>query len=354
MLFIDNERIKLEDIRTYKGKDSVINHLKENLEELETRFFDRAGFIRFRWKKSLVKVNTRSGLKEGPKFISIRMAESVRTDGGDVMVTYAETSKMVGMEVKYKPSYLGFRKTLILGKNKKELALYLYAVSGIIKAASKVVIDDPEKENEVLAKKRAENSALEYYIYNEDSPLSQDEDRLRSMALSWAVADSDTIALPTLKNKLYEAVSGAKEIEYQQKAFIEAVKEESPFYDILALINKVESMKILKYSDFEWNLTSPTGERRMMLKVPPQNSGRAKFQLAYELLGNSNKYQSLKAAYDPDYVFKKGEELKIRVSEDELERMKWIDILKLGKSLRIPVQKRDPMVEAIRKKLKEQ
>ncbi len=354
MLFIDNERIKLEDIKSYKGKDNVMNHLKEKLEELETKFFSKQGFIRFRWKPSLIRLNVKSGLKEGPKFISIKMAESLRGEEGDVMVVYAESSKMVKQEIRYKPVILKFRKALVLGKTRKELALYLYAVSGIIKSGVKVIFEDFDKDNEVIATKRAENSALEYYIYNEDSPLAQDEERLRSMALSWAVTDSEAISLPTLKNKLYEAVSGAKEVELQQKAFIEAVKDESPFYDILALINKVEALKILKYEDFEWSLVSQLGERRMMLKVPPQNSGRAKFQLAYELLGNSNKYDSLKAAYDPTYVFKEGEDRKITVTEDDLEKMKWVDLITLGKSFGISIQKREPFTEAIRKKLKEQ
>jgi hypothetical protein len=83
-------------------------------------------------------------------------------------------------------------------KTDTELIFFLINISNIEKNG--YLVEDKVKESEEKSKPLGQLAALDYFLYNETSPLYNDVVKLRTIGASWGVANSERLALPLLRD----------------------------------------------------------------------------------------------------------------------------------------------------------
>lgn len=297
-LLIDNERITVNQIRGYSGPDEIMNLFKKGLLEIEKKFFNKKKPLIFRYRPGMIKTNS-AGAKEGKKAIRVVWSDIKNTETGSATVTYCELIiNNPNGNVEYKPRGEWIRKKRILNQNETELALYYYCISStMMEGGNRFVVEDLEKADDQLMKKREENSSLDFYVYNPDSELYNDSDKLRRLAYSWGVGHADTMAISTVKNKLYAAVKNAKQPELKIQAFVKAIKEKTPFSLALGSIQKARDTNTLHFDKYQWFIKAGDGAKSNILTISPDDNKRAVLMLAFEIMSKPEKYERIKALY---------------------------------------------------------
>lgn len=305
MLYINDEKVTIQEILKGRGGDDQIKAtLCEKFDFFTDKFFSKGKVVQLKWRKDLMKKNPKSGLKEGKKGIFIPFYESVQTDRGSFSVRYAEYQEdVVGGGKKYKPRGLWFNGKKTFGAQDVELLLFLYAISSTVVKGNKIVLVDAAKDADETAAKRKEMSALDFYIYNEDSPLSGDSVKMTNLCLAWGVSDADKLTFNQMRNKLYSKVKLSEQSptlkhDFGYKAFVEAIKKETPFMAVSALVQKAIDKDTLVWHNesMEWRLQDPFNKKlfKTLMSVPVAEASRKEATLVNYLLTVPEKYESLK------------------------------------------------------------
>ena len=297
-LFINNKQISIQELLEYDGTDSTKIMLKKGIKELRERFFNRGNPFILKYRKGMVKINN-LGMKESKKGIRIPFLETINTPTGSNTIIYAENSSMQpGGNIIYEPRGRWYRSRIVLPEEKIEEALFLYKVSSVTSKGFTYEVYDEEVIAEEIVKTRSKNASLEFYLYNEDSPIDGDRAKLERMCHVWGVRfkekDSDAI----LKNKLHDAVLTNKLPELNIDAFVKMVKEETPMTKALEVVNRALDKGNVVYSDFTYKIKgTKTAQSRKLFVVPPQEESRGKILFAENLLLNPEKYDLVKSTF---------------------------------------------------------
>ena len=298
MLFVNDERIDLREITRkggYKGDDFVLQQLAKAYTEVQEIGFP----IKIKCDK------LRKSTKDGKTAIRIPYNAGIDTPSGTAMLVYATSSHpdKGGFGNIYRPLGENMRKTLTLDKKDIDKILFLMVGEPRIKYGT-LYIEDLEKKARLKAEKRTAGSTLNFYLYNEKSPLFADEERLIGIALALGIADPDKMGVNELKNTIYERVELAEKINdgtFGYKWFDTAVDEFTPVMTALKDIQTATDKKIIRFNQktYKWMLLDENAkDTRILCPVEPHKTSMRREILAATCVKNPEIYDIIKMGVD--------------------------------------------------------
>lgn len=380
MLYLDDDRLTLEDIRNYPkdGADFFRHELRDELYEIEHNP-PTGDVFEFVYGKHLVhrtpgltKGRVKTIIKEKKRGINFPLSYTVQTGLGSQKCTYCETAvKNPGGGHTFKPRKKDFTGRLALHhKRDAEFILFIMKILPDFKNGN-IILNNPRKDADMTAKDRARRSSVEFYLYNDRSPLLKEEGKLQTIALAWGVHFDESFTINQIVNALSDEIMAAEKAKNKAKnidAFQDAIEEELPFMDELVIVQKAVNAKLIRYStnESQWQLT--IGERPKDLLIVPAGKKDQKNQMMAKYLNeHDNTFALLKTALGVDDEKDKGKpkapdvgagddsgsndgDLMAQYTKDtDFNALSWQDLRKIGHYLKAePLNK-----EAILKKIAE-
>jgi hypothetical protein len=276
MLFINEEKISVDDIREYRGKDTLMKELMAGLKTVEQ--YLEAGHITFKYKPGLIKVNAKSGMKEGKGGIYVQFVTSIPTDSGAKMVVYAEHVEKVNNNNKYKPRGEWVRKRITFNRTEIEKALFYLVCSAPVRLSKSLIVEDMESEAAKKIEGYTKYSALRYYIFGEDSPLATNRVKLAELGSIFGVAKADELKLNMLKNSLYEAVLASESRNMGEKEFLRNIEEATLLMKCMGAVQRAVDRGVIEYKDYQWQIKGSNG--KPLCRVHPSENENPRKKLA--------------------------------------------------------------------------
>jgi hypothetical protein len=187
-----------------------------------------------------------SGVAEPPKIIIIPAASVVQEEFGTVEWRYTNSISRNG---RYSPRSIMINGEIAVGKEDLDLAFFLLYKSQHGPKSGLLYLKDAKREADEYVSKKAALSGLTYILYDEDSPLS-DED-VRTIALALGISNADDKKYTTNQVKLMieqEVIKG--ETSGDTFCNYKTFKEFSRVNDwvkLLARIQKLYDKKVIEY-----------------------------------------------------------------------------------------------------------
>lgn len=292
-LYVDNKKVKVSEIKNYKGSDPVFSKMNEALTYFQNHFFARGDSLVFKWGPGMRTFNKKAKLKDGKKAILITSRHDVDTPEGRVAIVYSDKARLtVAGELENVGAGFWFRKSKVFGPDKVEQAIYMLCFVPACRNGQ-IVLEDVEKESVKVTDERRRMADLYYYLYNSSSPLVASHEQMITLAYAWNVAKPDKFYQNTLANKLYDAVVKADEKKVKGlmiEDFIEQVQEITPNTKVLALVRKAEGMGVLFYDEKSMTFILKDGEDKrkwkQVLQVPSGKGDKKYVELSKFLASN--------------------------------------------------------------------
>lgn len=306
MIVINNKQYTIPQLRDYRGQDKLLIKIKQKIASIKANFFDKDTegldevIIVFRFRKGIRKLNKGTGTKEGKKMVSIPMVNTTKTEDGSVTVRWCETVIEKGQGVQeFIPKRKKFDGKWFMSINDIDFIVFFTMfcseyTSGLI------VMEDLDGEAVKKAKDRGALSGLGFMLYNEMSPMK--EDQIRDMAQGWGILGVFRKSLDRVKNELHDAVEKAEakhNKEFGLEAFGKAAKKELPKLEVRSAITRAQDLKVLVFDEdkFCWNLiNTEDGTMYTLLKLPATELARKEEGLASNLYMNNDRMDNLKLA----------------------------------------------------------
>ena len=290
MIFVDGERIDLKNIGKYAGEDHVMKVLAKAYQRLLELDFPNKP-IKFKCDA------LENGVKEGKKGIYYPFTGEIGTPAGTSEVVYAlsQRASKNNMEISYKPRGETMRKSFILHARDVDKILWLMCACPLYQAG-RIYIEDLQAKAAEVAKRRAGSSTLTFYLYNEKSPLYDDESKLMSIGLAIGIANPEELSVDGLRNAIFDKVEFSEkgaDRSFGYKWFNDAVDEFNPKMKALADVQKAIDKKSIVFNakTFKWMLLDGSGnEIRILCPVEPSKLSLKREVLAAFCLRNSDAY----------------------------------------------------------------
>lgn len=291
MLFLDNKRITVQEIRDYEGDNEIILMLQKSYNELEEKFFSKNQPVRYKLGDKYV-ITHEKGMKEHKGAIFIPYKEEVKTKMGTHVVIYCENHFIKNGNPEYKPRGDFFDKQKVFNRNNIELALFYNIISSVINKGNKIILDDIEQKETEVANKRKKASVIEFYLYNEDSVLYNNSEKLIEIAYIFGISNPSKLSIDRLKNTIYKKIKegeGAGDIK-----LVEIMKQTTPFYQSLIDIQKGLDKQVLKYEKNKWWFVAANKRKSEICSVNIIDDHKFKEILSAKLLMSPDLYESLR------------------------------------------------------------
>lgn len=330
MLFLDNERIDLKEITKkggYKGTDHVMQQLAQAYAQAQEIGFP----LKFKYDK------LRVGAKDGKTAIRIPFNAEIETPSGTAMLVYAQSSTpdKSGIGNVYRPLGENMRKTITLQSKDIDKILFLMIGEPRMKHGQ-MYIEDLEKKARLKAEKRTAGSTLNFYLYNQKSPLFDDEEKLVSIALALGIADPMEMGVDSIKNAIFDKIEAAQKINdgtFNYKWFDTAIDEFTPAMTALKDIQKATDKKIIRFNQktYKWVMMDEHGkDTRILCPVEPHKTSMRREILAALCVRTPEIYDLIKLgvedAVKEEYA---GDDIAIE-RESTGDEVKRIDFASLG------------------------
>jgi hypothetical protein len=276
MLFINEEKISIDDIREYRGKDPLMRELVAKLKVVEQHL--EAGHITFKYRPGLIKVNAKSGMKEGKGGIYVQFTTSIPTESGAKMVVYAEHMEKVNNNNKYRPRGEWVRKHITFNRTQIEKALYYLACSIPVRLSKALIIEDKENEASEKIAGYTKYAALRFYIFSEESPLAKNRVKMVELGNIFGVAKADELKPNMLKKELYEAVLASESRNMGEKEFLKNIEEASLLMKCVGAVQRAVDRGVIEYKDYQWRIKGSGG--KSLCKIHPSENENPRRKLA--------------------------------------------------------------------------
>jgi hypothetical protein len=291
MLFINDERIDLKRVGEYTGRDPVMILLFNAYEKVK-----RLGYpIVFKSDK------LQKGYRDGKKGISFLYSGEVNTQHGTTTIVYATSAHAdkFGVGVDYRPRRGKFENEWHLHAGDLDKILFMMVGCSLVKAGT-IYVEDRKAIASELARKRSQGSTLMFYLYNEQSPVYHDIDKLCQIALAIGISNPSELSDDLLRNAIFERVEAAEQVKdgtFGYQWFDDSIKEFTPVITALTFVQKALDERRIRFDDkmFRWNLVDDKGDTlRMLCQVEPQKHSLRREILATLCTKNSEIYSLIK------------------------------------------------------------
>lgn len=188
------------------GTSQTELEVKQQLAELEKQYFgpNSKGVAVLRWDQG-ARVKNETGLWEPKRIYPIHLLSA------DRMWRYSSTKAIQrkGEEPRYVDEYEYIKDETALFKDKLELIWYITYHGAEIR--NKILrFEDPQKEAAKIIAAMSDDTELKFYLLGKSSPISKDEDALRSIADAFGVENQNQLNIDELKVAIYEQVTSGQ------------------------------------------------------------------------------------------------------------------------------------------------
>lgn len=179
------------------------------------------------------------------------------------------------------------RGSLIIHKSQMDKLFYFMKKSGALRRI--LFHYDPAAEAGRKVAQREMEAELYFLIYNKDSELVRDPNRMRDVAKSWGVRNVDSLELSEIKTDLFEKViSGDDRRSRGVKAFMDAVKNKGAVSRQAKIQEAVEKRVIVfNDTDMAWKFVADGNETADICKLDTADRGREREALIEYLSRNA-------------------------------------------------------------------
>ena len=352
MIIVDEERLKLADLKTYKGDDDLMLAFKAKLKEVEDHFA-RYNSFKIKWADKYMNYTDSTKKKGEPRPCAIILFRSEMSIGGSsrVVIYYKSDIKDSNGVPNYAPHYELFEGgSMIFTRNDTEKLVWYLVCEPHIRQGM-IIPENIEKEAEVLAKTRGQNSDLLFYIYSDASPL--DYARLSAIAYQWNINVEKFATPELLRNQLYNMIL-SEEGRRPGQAIAEFKKQTVGLTDEMKAISLVSQgvyKKIIEFNHAEsaWFWKGDTTEP--VLRIPVNERAdemQIRKRLGSFLIASKKLYllqEALGIAEDEDL-----NETSIDIKLDkftDFEKLSWVELKRALKKGNVPFDKTDKMPKLI-------
>jgi hypothetical protein len=129
---------------------------------------------------------------------------------------------------------------------------FLTKLSGLLRSGL-FEIEDLDKKNTEEVEKLGANAAVEYFVCNKFSPIYNDHKRVRQLAASWGVVNTEVLHIDTVRKQLVDRVYASQRNYTVTKRgieeFITEVNGDDPFSEYRTLIQLAIDKKVIGWND---------------------------------------------------------------------------------------------------------
>lgn len=269
-----------------------------------------------------------TGVKDHDKVISIPNKTLYECEGVTREWTYTPSHPVNVKGIQTFPeSRINIKGAMLLNRNSHidvDKAIYLMFISEHgVSYSNKIYYEDRKKEAQKYVQSKASMSAVNYYLYDEDSPLTEQDIRTIAMSLGISKADDEKFSLDEVKMQLETAIvngekTGDKSINYQ--AFKEHVKGgENVIF--LANIQKMFDENVVLFDDVHcdfWILDESGKKLDRFFKISTQDIYRKEKLLMAWLRSNPTYLETVEKRIGVSSL-----DIETRLTKEELDKMNW-------------------------------
>jgi len=133
-----------------------------------------------------------------------------------------------------------------------DLVYFLTELSGMLKSGL-WAIEDLDKESTRAIEKIGESATIEFFLCSKYSPIYNDHKRLKQLAASWSIANSDAIHMDTLRKQLLDKVYASQNNYSVTKRgieeFVAEVNGEDVFSEYRTLVQLAIDKKVIGWNN---------------------------------------------------------------------------------------------------------
>ncbi len=279
----EKDKLDINILREYNGKDEVIQILSANYQDIQKRFFSKGLPVIFSHPniKKGVNINQVKKTPQGDKVEPATKAISqeslpwkvtIKTKTGDMPVRYCEVAEPQQFGgFKFSPSHIDIitpRWTYFEQDIDKILVLMLtgHYKQGIIS------IVDTNADATKLAEDRGRSGAVSFHIFTEGGDLYGDEGKLDKFCLGWGIGVKGKFENQK-KIELADAIQRAEikhDNDFGIDAFKSALRDLDPYLEIRSSIQDSLEKNLIRYESKKYNVVFANGE--ILLKIPIDKS----------------------------------------------------------------------------------
>jgi hypothetical protein len=301
-IYIDGEANSLYALQQYQGDETVRLKFKKAFRELKENFFDKGLPVRFRHTKLTY------GAKQGRISESYELSTVQNTDQGSKVIRYAESAVSKGNGfIEYRPSTLDWTsRDLIFDKESNiEKALFIWLYICREGKSEDIILIDEHKQAKTDVESIEKSAAMYYFLFNKQSPLRLNEDRLNQTCFSWGIPRANLITTEQKVLKMKVAIEHAEEVKDETRNFaafekamnegFSAIMEARSAYQIAMDHKKIkyfEQKGAYCYIDDQGN------DAGILLKIPTVKSTAKLEYLCERLAEDKNLLTQLKDCID--------------------------------------------------------
>lgn len=307
--YVSLETIKSRDGKFYDGPEEIKRLLADTWREFDRRFFSKG------LKCVFITPGIRTGIGKGNRGYSMPRVVQHKTSRGFITVAWADDLKTENGKHIYNP--IGFsinevRRTMTLDQSDIEQILFMYLFNPSMirpgKLGGKTYLEDKEQEAIDFAMKEVANAVVAYWLYREESPLFDNEEKLATLSRVYGInpTGKSNIYIKQLITEAVRRFENRNDPEFNMKAFDKYCSRIVAGFDTIDIeaINLVAKGSLAGVVRFNteklvWELMSNDGKPiRMICRVPPQQGvlDKAKKVLRDHLINSSADMDILRSA----------------------------------------------------------
>jgi hypothetical protein len=133
-----------------------------------------------------------------------------------------------------------------------DLAYFVINLSGILKTGL-YEVEDLDKKNTEAVEKLGENAALDFYLCSKLSPIYDDHKKLKQLAASWGISNSDLLHIDTLRknllDRIYESHKNYSVTRRGIDEFVAEVNGEDVFSEYRSLVQLAKDRQVIGWNN---------------------------------------------------------------------------------------------------------
>lgn len=368
MIFINGKLVDFSNRKDDYEFKAVVDDYHQKIKELDEA---HNGVIRFVTREP-VRIDPRTKMQRRPKGYSwLTKAKVVAPGHGQQIWVYTTMTPRMhnGISEPEPQSFQVSRGEVSFRIDEEPEFIYFLTKHRAVKRGVLKIYDPDKIEREKAVARRMETKFKDL-IYSDNSPLTEDEEKLKMIARKWGIDGVDEKQPDGIRNALYDKVLNEEEKRRKGRGEhgIEEFISDFEFGDTVQIGSAIQraldkgALNFNKETN-EWLLSVQKDQMPLsLMMVQPYDVDRAREKLVQYLNRNKDDFATLQRVLKGEAVLKYGQvhekgevELPKEVNLKNLSKATYQDMQKAAKEIGLNVwgKKADEMRELLRKKLEE-
>ena len=350
MLFKNDEPMRLDDMEV---KDTIVIAIRKEMEEIRDTY------------KFPIRIKTKYGTRINPtghkepnqSIVALLEGNYMLPNGGKVRIRYSKMNprKMSNGRIEYvEGSGEVIERNMVIGSDDLDKAWFMLKVCPVVKKGM-MKVEDKQKEAKAKLDSLGNMAVVNYLLADKASELASDHERVRTLALSFGVANADDtrkLSIEEVKVRLITNIAkgeASKDPIINVKNFKESITIPLETQK-RAIVQQAIDKEILyfNHTKYYWAIKL-SGLERKLLDVDGQSFGRKEDILVKHLLVNDDARELFDKAMGRYAAFAGKKDF----TAEEIDSMSMADVRSRCQEVNIPAFGKGRTEDILKKELKE-